>query len=140
MPEGAKVSERCELPSFFTFVLTGGDGARMYGSCLMFYETLTENELKKVTETIQEMKKSIESRKQLQTCQDVSDNEEEEDLDGQSDSKTTSEKNEQNQEIKPTNNGNQQNESNNASQNSSQQLTNSSSNNQSSMMRLLELI
>eukprot|EP01028_Stygiella_incarcerata_P010470 TRINITY_DN5433_c0_g1_i2.p1 TRINITY_DN5433_c0_g1~~TRINITY_DN5433_c0_g1_i2.p1 ORF type:complete len:1189 (-),score=357.81 TRINITY_DN5433_c0_g1_i2:45-3611(-) len=65
MPNGLVLRDRHELPSFHSFVLTGSDGARVFGACLTFYETLddeTYHKLKKETEN----KVLLEARHRMQ--------------------------------------------------------------------------
>ncbi|CAJ1940240.1 unnamed protein product [Cylindrotheca closterium] len=40
LPEGCKPSLRQRTPSFFTFVLTTGEGDRLYGGCLQIYDEM----------------------------------------------------------------------------------------------------
>eukprot|EP00743_Colponemidia_sp_Colp-15_P009167 GILK01010001.1.p1 GENE.GILK01010001.1~~GILK01010001.1.p1 ORF type:complete len:1416 (-),score=257.08 GILK01010001.1:44-4291(-) len=44
-PKGLKFSRTMLPPRFFTFVMTGGDGGRIYCACLVFYEPVPESTL-----------------------------------------------------------------------------------------------
>jgi hypothetical protein len=60
LPDGVKVDNYCHMPSFFTFVLTGGDGHHVYGANLLFYEMIEdENHLHCIETIMEEMKQSI---------------------------------------------------------------------------------
>uniref|UniRef100_A0A7S1KMY1 UDENN domain-containing protein n=1 Tax=Percolomonas cosmopolitus TaxID=63605 RepID=A0A7S1KMY1_9EUKA len=41
LPENVQITTECEMPRFFTFVLTKADGSRVYCSALWFFEYLT---------------------------------------------------------------------------------------------------
>lgn len=62
IPHGVQVSSRCDIPALFTFVLTHSDGARMYASCLLFYETLSDEQEARITNLLTELRREREQR------------------------------------------------------------------------------
>ena len=48
MPDDLKLSTAAHMPTFFYFVATGGQGERLYGSCLRMWEEVSEAELNKL--------------------------------------------------------------------------------------------
>lgn len=49
-PEGISFLRNSPLPSFHSFVHTSESGARLYGSCLTFYEKITPTQIERVKE------------------------------------------------------------------------------------------
>ena len=50
MPDDLKLSTAAHMPTFFYFVATGGQGERLYGSCLRLWEEVSEVELNKLVD------------------------------------------------------------------------------------------
>ena len=48
MPDDLKLSATAHMPTFFYFVATGGQGERLYGSCLRLWEEVSEVELSRL--------------------------------------------------------------------------------------------
>ena len=66
MPEDLRLSTAAHMPTFFYFVVTGGQGERLYGSCLRMWEEVGEAELSKLVgeEKRREKEREIEQTEQ----------------------------------------------------------------------------
>eukprot|EP00762_Andalucia_godoyi_P002307 ANDGO_07626.mRNA.1 DENN domain and WD repeat-containing protein SCD1 len=57
MPEGISLKDRSDFPTYHNIVLTGGDGARVYGCCVTFWEPLGDVSM------YEKLKKQFEARR-----------------------------------------------------------------------------
>ncbi|KAL0483263.1 hypothetical protein AKO1_011546 [Acrasis kona] len=80
-PGGVIISENCDLPEFFTFILTGGDGARSYGACLRFFEEVEPKTTTLLHTVIESLKDQIQTRNSLMTSHDATDTDDAVDVD-----------------------------------------------------------
>ncbi|GAM26350.1 hypothetical protein SAMD00019534_095250 [Acytostelium subglobosum LB1] len=80
-PKGVSLSTEELPPSFFPFVLTNEVGTRFYGSCLMFYEPLSEE----LSTEVKKRRHAYQSAQQQSTPDNSSDNEDDEATAGSND-------------------------------------------------------
>lgn len=55
LPQNVQITDLCDLPTFFTFTLTGIDAAKTYGSCLKFYEVIEKKERIKMLDSLHKL-------------------------------------------------------------------------------------
>eukprot|EP00761_Pharyngomonas_kirbyi_P001479 gb/GECH01001483.1/.p1 GENE.gb/GECH01001483.1/~~gb/GECH01001483.1/.p1 ORF type:complete len:929 (+),score=128.64 gb/GECH01001483.1/:1-2787(+) len=76
LPDGVRVDYQRENPAFFTFVLTGVDGAHTYGSCIAFSDYLTSQQQSALLHVLRSL-----ARVTSDDGSDTTDEDEEEDTD-----------------------------------------------------------